>query len=524
MLALRSPETGRHWWTRHSHGMKLPETRGERIRWAVIAVAAIAVFWFISSRFDQLDLQQILEDVSRTLGDWTYPIAGLLAFLETGAFVGLVVPGETFVILAGAVAGQGVTNLYLTIAIVWFSAWAGDSTSFVIGKRLGRGFIERHGPRVRITPERFRQVETYFDRHGGKTILIGRFIGLVRALAPFVAGSSGMEYRAFLPYSVLGTGLWAGTFTVLGYVGSRSIQEIADRAGTGILVFGITVGVIVAIVVSVRFLREAENRRRVVEWMEQRTLLRPLVALGRRLQPQARFVWNRLTPGGLGLELTAVVATLAVALFVFVAFAAIFTDDPGPTPGDEAAFDVAAEVRTGWLTDVAKAVTTLGSTSVTLPIAAVAAILLGARRRWTELAVLVVALAVAHLGVPLVKDAIERPRPGGALVGSSGSAYPSGHATWSVLYVWLALTVALRLRPGKVGGTALVIGAIALAAAIGLSRVYLRVHYLSDSSGGWAFGVSAFALCAVVALVATHLRRAPKGGGDPPGRRTVTPQ
>jgi membrane protein DedA with SNARE-associated domain/membrane-associated phospholipid phosphatase len=504
--------------------MKLPETRGERIRWAVIAMAAIAVFWFVSSRFDQLDLEQILEDVSRTLGDWTYPLAGLLAFLETGAFVGLIAPGETFVILAGAVAGQGVTNLYLTIAIVWFSAWAGDTTSFLIGKRLGRGFIERHGARVRITPERFRQVESYFDRHGGKTILIGRFIGLVRALAPFVAGSSGMEYRAFLPYSVLGTGLWAGTFTVLGYLGSRSIQEIAEWAGTGILVFGVTVGVIVAIVVSVRFLREAENRRRVVEWMEQRTLLRPLVALGRRLQPQARFVWHRLTPGGgLGLELTAVVATLAVALFVFVSYAAVFSDDPGPTPGDEAAFDVAAEARTGWVTDVAEAVTTLGSTPVTLSVAAVAAILLGLRRRWIELAVLVVALAIAHVGVPVVKDAIDRPRPGGALVASSGSAYPSGHAAWSVLYVWLALTVTLRLRPGKVGGPALVIGAIALAAAIGLSRVYLRVHYVSDVNGGWAFGVSAFALCAAVALVATHLRRAPRER-ERPDRRTLTSQ
>jgi membrane protein DedA with SNARE-associated domain/membrane-associated phospholipid phosphatase len=504
--------------------MKLPETRGERIRWAVIAVAAIAVFWVVSSRFDQLDLQQILEDVSRTLGDWTYPLAGLLAFLETGAFVGLIAPGETFVILAGAVAGQGVTNLYLTIAIVWFSAWTGDTTSFLIGKRLGRGFIERHGSRVRITPERFRQVESYFDRHGGKTILIGRFIGLVRALAPFVAGSSGMEYRAFLPYSVLGTGLWAGTFTVLGYLGSRSIQEIADWAGTGILVFGVTVGVIVAIGVSVRFLRETENRRRVVEWMEKRAPLRPLVALGRRLQPQGRFVWHRLTPGGgLGLELTAVVATLAVALFVFVAYASVFSDDPGPTPGDETAFDVAAEVRTGWVTDVAEAVTTLGSSPVTLSVAAVAAILLGLRRRWIELAVLVVALVIAHVGVPVVKDAIDRPRPGGALVASSGSAYPSGHAAWSVLYVWLALTVTLRLRPGKVGGTALVIGAIALTAAIGLSRVYLRVHYASDVNGGWAFGVSAFALCTSVALVATYLRRAPRER-ERPDRRTLTPQ
>jgi undecaprenyl-diphosphatase len=185
--------------------MRLPETKGERIRWGVVAAVLLVGAWFISSRFEDLDLQQLLVDVASTLGEWTYALAGLLAFLETGAFVGLVVPGETFVVLAGAVAGVGETNIYITIAIVWFSAWAGDSVSFLIGRRLGRGFIQRHGPKIRITPERFRQVEAYFARHGGKTILVGRFIGLVRALAPFIAGSSGMAYRAFAPYSVLGT-------------------------------------------------------------------------------------------------------------------------------------------------------------------------------------------------------------------------------------------------------------------------------------------------------------------------------
>ena len=103
-------------------------------------------------------------------------------------------PGETVVILGGAVAGQGETSIVLTIGIVWVCAAAGDSVSFLLGRRLGRGFVMRHGPRVRITHERFARVEDYFSRHGGKTILVGRFIGLVRALAPFVAGSSGMRY------------------------------------------------------------------------------------------------------------------------------------------------------------------------------------------------------------------------------------------------------------------------------------------------------------------------------------------
>ena len=112
-------------------------------------------------------------------------------------------------LLGGAVAGQGAISIYLLIAIAWFSAWPGDTTSFFVGRRLGRDFVLRHGPRVGISHERFEQVEDYFGRHGGKTIFIGRFISLVRAFAPFIAGSSGMRYRAFVPYSILGSGLWA---------------------------------------------------------------------------------------------------------------------------------------------------------------------------------------------------------------------------------------------------------------------------------------------------------------------------
>ncbi len=490
--------------------MQLPKTKSERIRFVVIAVVAAAAFWFVSHQFESLDLEGLLQDVSDTLGAWTYLLAGLLAFLETGAFVGLVVPGETFVILAGAVAGQGATDIYITIGIVWFSAWAGDTTSFFIGRKLGRGFILKHGPKLRITEERFQQVEGYFDRHGGKTILIGRFIGLVRALAPFVAGSSGMEYRAFVPYSVLGTGLWAGVFSVLGYFGSQSIEEIANVAGQGVLLFGVTVALIVGIVLVVRFLREEENRRKSVAWMERRRLLSPLVALGRRVKPQARFLWQRITPGGLGLELTAMLAVLSVTVFIVVGYGGIVNDDPGPTTGDTAAADVVAGISADWLTEVAKVVTKLGSAAATLVVGLVAAAVLAVRRRWPELAVLVASMAILYITVPVMKEGLDRARPGGGLVDVSGDSFPSGHAAYSVLYAWIGLTAAVMWRQGKAKGTGLIVAGVVVAAAIGLSRVYLNVHYFSDVAGGWALGVSAFTACAIVALVVVHLRDNPE--------------
>ncbi|HEX6117315.1 MAG TPA: bifunctional DedA family/phosphatase PAP2 family protein [Solirubrobacterales bacterium] len=495
------------------------------IRWPLIAALAVGAYLLVKALLPEVDLQEILDDVAAKLGDWTYLVVGVLAFLETGAFVGLVAPGETFVILGGAVAGVGETNVILTLAIVWFSAWAGDTCSFFLGVRLGRGFILRHGPKVRITEERFAQVEGYFKRHGGKTILIGRFVGLVRALAPFTAGSSGMEYRAFVPYSILGTGLWATTFVLIGYFAARSLDTAAELAGRGTLLFGITVGVIVAIVVAVRYLRVAEHREHLVATMEGNAALRPLVALGRRLQPQARFLWQRLTPGGLGLEFTTLLAAFAVGSFVLIGYAILISDDPSPTPGDMTALEIVRDIHTAWLTDLAKAVTELGAAYVVLPLAGVAAVLLVVRRRFAEAAVLVVSMVLIVIGIDAFKDATDRPRPPDRLVDPGTSSYPSGHAAYSVFYTWAAVAIAFGMVRKELGrrltvrGLVLTAG-IALTAVVGLTRVYLRAHYLSDVNGGWALGVCAFALCGMAAILILHLRnngaRGEGGGPAPP--------
>ena len=212
--------------------LKLPEDRRRRrLLIAAIAIGVATGYYLLSRVIPHDELQQLLEDISNTLGAWTYLLVGLFAFAETGAFVGLVVPGETVMLLGGAVAGQGAIDIYLLIAIAWFAAWAGDTTSFFLGRRLGREFVMRNGPRFGISHERFEKVEDYFSRHGGKTIFIGRFVSLIRAFAPFIAGSSGMRYRAFVPYSILGTGLWATAHILIGYFFSRSIDSAAKYAG-----------------------------------------------------------------------------------------------------------------------------------------------------------------------------------------------------------------------------------------------------------------------------------------------------
>ncbi len=493
--------------------MRLPaELAGNRKRLVLAIAAAVVIggYYLLSRQLGHLNLHKLLEEISNTLGAWTYLLVGVFAFAEVGAFVGMVVPGETVMLLGGAVAGQGAIDIYLLIAIAWFAAWAGDSASFFIGRRLGRDFILQHGPRFGIGHERFEKVEDYFARHGGKTIFVGRFVSLVRAFAPFIAGSSGMRYRDFVPYSILGCGLFVTVHILIGYAFSRSIDTAAKYAGTGAFLLGALIVVIVGVVVLFRHFRVAENRRAATRWMGRHAATRWLSVLGRRFRPQLQFLWNRVTPGGtFGLELTSLMAALAVSLFVLVAYTVVVGHEPGPTPGDVTAMEVVESIRTGWLTDLAKVVTVLGSGAVAWGIAIVCAAFLAVRRRWTEFAVLIAGMTLTAIGFHAIKAAVARPRPPDPLVGFSGSSFPSGHAAYSVLYVWLAVTILIRLRPGMARGAAVVGIGIALTALVGLSRVYLGAHYLSDVSAGWALGVAAFSLCAAVALVISQVRQNP---------------
>jgi membrane protein DedA with SNARE-associated domain/membrane-associated phospholipid phosphatase len=363
--------------------------------------------------------------------------------------------------------------------VVWIGAFAGDSTSFWIGDKLGRGFALRHGPKLRITEERLETVEGYFERYGGRTIIVGRFIGLVRALAPFVAGTSGWRYREYFAYGLVGTLLWAIAFCLVGYYASQNIDDAVRIAGRLTFVFGALVAGGVITYVVTRWLRRADERTR------------------RRVSVASQAV------------------ALGVGLAVLVTGAIIVGSHPGPTSLDSSAYSAAGDLRTGWLVDLTKVVTALGSGWVIVPVALVFAAVLARRRRFTDVGVLVVGVTLTFLATNILKVVIDRPRPPGALVDAFGSSYPSGHASHSVLYPFIALVVVAVWRPSAKWATTLIGTGLALALLVGLTRVYLHVHYLTDVLGGWGLGAAAFAGCALGALAVARLRQNSRGDPAP---------
>jgi membrane protein DedA with SNARE-associated domain len=191
----------------------------------------------------------LLEGLGNGLGPWSYALVSGLAFLETSAFVGLIAPGELAVVLGGVLAGRGQLELPLLLAVVWAAAVAGDVCGFLLGRSLGRPFLIRHGRRLGATPARLEQVERFFARHGAKAIVIGRFVGIVRAMGPFTAGASGMRSGRFVAADVVGAGLWAGTFTGLGYAFAGSVGVLLEVLHRAPLAAGIALAAALIVVV-----------------------------------------------------------------------------------------------------------------------------------------------------------------------------------------------------------------------------------------------------------------------------------
>jgi membrane-associated protein len=211
--------------------MRSAATTLRTIAWwqlALLATAIAATTLVLTGVVALPDTNALLTDLSDSLGSWTYALVGGLAFLETAAFVGLIAPGETALVLGGVVAARGEVELALLLALVWVAAALGDLASYLLGRRLGTRFLLARGPRFGVTAARLERVERFAERHGPKAVLVGRFVGIVRAVAPFLAGATGLAARRFIPWSLLGTLAWSALFTLVGYGFSSSFTSAAS--------------------------------------------------------------------------------------------------------------------------------------------------------------------------------------------------------------------------------------------------------------------------------------------------------
>jgi membrane-associated protein len=159
-----------------------------------------------------------------------YPALGLVIFLETGAMV-FFLPGDSLLFVAGLYAARGDLSLGLLLALLIPLAVLGDATSYVIGTKTGPRIFNRPETRF-FKPAHVKRAHEFYEKHGGKAIVLARFMPIVRTFVPVAAGIAQMRYREFVVYNVLGASLWIGSMTTMGYYLGRFewIGENIDKA------------------------------------------------------------------------------------------------------------------------------------------------------------------------------------------------------------------------------------------------------------------------------------------------------
>jgi membrane protein DedA with SNARE-associated domain len=155
------------------------------------------------------------------------------------------VPGETTLILGAVYAGAGRLNIWLVVLLGFLGAVVGDNIGFAIGHFGGRRLVERFGRYIFLTPERLNKTTDFFERHGGKIIVVARFIEGLRQANGIIAGISGMHWARFLAFNALGAALWVGVWTSIGYFSGNNIDSIYRTATRYSTYFAIAFGVLV---------------------------------------------------------------------------------------------------------------------------------------------------------------------------------------------------------------------------------------------------------------------------------------
>jgi len=458
-------------------------------------------------------VEQFIELADR-LGHWGYLLIFVVVLLECQALLGLFVPGESMVLVAGFLAGQGVFFLDALIITVAAGAIVGDSIGYEVGRHFGTGWLRRHGARVGIRDRHFERVDGFIRRHGGKSVFLSHFLHVLRALMPFMAGANRMAYGRFVLFNALGCMLWATVFVLLGYVAGESWQLVEKWMGRA----GGVVGAVIVLILALARLwswlvqHEPELRRR---WREFGRRPR-VVALRRRFARQIEFVEARLTPGGyLGLHLTVGAIIVLAAGWWFGELAEDLLTNAPLIGFDYRLANWLNRHGTAELTKVARAFTFTGSGLFLTSAGVVVGLILARKKAWDRLATLGLVLGGGSLLNVALKNLFQRTRPvvEHPLVNLSTYSFPSGHTIGATLFYGLmAFMVMQSVRRWRWRVLALLTAGLMIL-LVALSRIYLGAHYLSDVLAAMAVGIMWLAFCLTAVDINRRYRAHRQGSG-----------
>jgi len=399
------------------------------------------------------------------LGSYGYVLLALLVGLEG---LGIPLPGEMALVTSAALAARGHLSITGVVVTTIVAAICGDNGGYWIGRKGGLAVIERYGTYLHIRDSHLTRAHAFFEKHGSKTVFIGRFFALLRVFAAVLAGASRMRYRTFVVWNAAGVVAWTATFATLGYLFGRHLPMLQRHIGGATLAAVLLLALVAVLMLWWRWFEK--NRMRLAELLSTRF---------------ARAEY-------LGVHMTVGFVISLLGLWLFGGITEDIVDHESLLQFDMVLLDWVHAHATPFGYQVANAISLAGSPATIAVLAAAVTLVLAARRKWIYALGWVATLAGSGLLITMLKLLVQRTRPAYAtsFMGDGSWNFSSGHAIASlVCYGMLGYLVVALMATRTWTRVSVGLAVAVLAVTIGASRMYLGVHYFSDVIGGYAAGV-----------------------------------
>jgi len=422
-----------------------------------------------------------------------YGLGFVAAMVEALPVLGAVIPGSTLIVATGALVATDAIHLWPLFGWVAGGAIAGDTIAYNTGRHYGRAIVN-YWP-FRLYPRVIDDAERFFARHGGKSVLLGRFFPATRAFVPLFAGILRMSPGRFYPAILASAGPWAFAHILPGVAVGASLTLAGAVAGRLLVFIAL---LFIVLLLAIWLVRTA--LRLGLPWLGWLADRADAWALRGDDWPR-RLLRSLLEPGERELRgLVAAVLLLIAALWLFFALLEGVVGGEPLVRADSAIYGLLQNLRSPWADGLMVAITELGDPIVVISITVAVLLWLLSQRAWRTALYWVAAVALSSLFNTGLKFTLYRPRPAPDLYsGWSAFSFPSGHATVNiVMWGFLAFLATREMMPiGRRVFIALVAGFVSL---IAFSRLYLGAHWFSDVSAGLAFGAAWVTLLGTVYL------------------------
>ncbi len=419
-----------------------------------------------------------------------WALAFLSAFLETLLGIGLLFPGSTLLLFMGVLAGRGVLDMTPLLGFAFLGALTGDNVNYWIGRRMGKRLL--HHRWLHLSDALIGKTETFLNQQGAASLFIARFVPGMKESMSFVGGSVNMRYGTFLFWDTLGAMGWSVEFIGIGYLFSKSLKlaEFWLSRTALIIIVLIFLGTVLYFLLRYFYL----NRHRItllLSSLGHSFAQNPYVKRWMAEHPESvTFIKKRFSRkefSGLPLTLLGILFLYVVALFLGLV-EDLITSDP-IVAVDQIIATALPQLRTPELTKWFTLITLLGREEMVAFAAGIIVGLLWYYRYRLYIIPFLFTLAGSIATVLLTKLAFHRPRPDTALYMESTYAFPSAHAVISVTLYGFAAFLLIHFCDNPRTKRNIFVAAVLLDGLIGLSRIYLGEHYLSDVYGGYLIGL-----------------------------------